>query len=601
MRRRTWVVLTCLALAVALLLTGPPSLRRVVSQTTRYSLAEILNMVTDENGVIQLAPWAGAQMTQRTAAEIFNLAFVPNPSGVGGYLSTSGGGGEGGAPGPNTIGPTELVSTAVTPGSYGTATQSSTITVDADGRITAASNTLVVPGANTITAGMIASTAVTPGSYGTATQSPTITVDADGRITAASNTLVVPGADTITAGMLASTAVVPGECGSGTETCVTTFDADGRATAATTTPIPGLATIVDELPAIPCVADSVYKNRITAEECICNADLVFVCNSPSAVPETVLEPGIALNAQGLQGLRYDTLELVGTCTLGTHGHVRVTAGVNGTSCQLPDAALLSTLTEYTVEVVDANPVTLVPFGEQLLNGVNGPSEVAIGPQGRLRATRQNATEWTYSIVTNSLTLDLPASDNCAPTVFGSLCFDTVRQQLSLGGSGINGKIPRVLYQAFPNVTLSNSTTAVQNFASVYTIPANLITAGKILEISITFSYVTDASPATQTTSLKLGGTVVWSNPAAAGPSVSANRSFFHTWRIIGTAAPGAAAAVRTELDTIHNGGWTGHNSTVQPVNLATNGTLDVVPTMQFSTNTAGESQTVAHIVVREYN
>jgi len=53
----------------------------------------------------------------------------------------------------NTVGPSELESTAVTPGSYGSGTQVGTFTVDADGRITAASNVTITGDGNGIYTG----------------------------------------------------------------------------------------------------------------------------------------------------------------------------------------------------------------------------------------------------------------------------------------------------------------------------------------------------------------------------------------------------------------------------------------------------------------
>jgi hypothetical protein len=111
---------------------------------------------------------------------------VPNPSGVGGYWNTTGsfaqadnlpatctpgeppiilttdatfcvceatdtwtcnepGAGVGGdTPGANTVGPTQLVATGVTPGDYGTAATVAAVTLDADGRVETASNVAIV-------------------------------------------------------------------------------------------------------------------------------------------------------------------------------------------------------------------------------------------------------------------------------------------------------------------------------------------------------------------------------------------------------------------------------------------------------------------------
>jgi 5-enolpyruvylshikimate-3-phosphate synthase len=85
-----------------------------------------------------------------------------------------------------------LANTAVSAGTYGGATQIPYITIDAQGRATAAGN--VTPSiANTqitglITTSQLTNTGVTAKGYGTASSVPTFVVGADGRVTSVSNT-----------------------------------------------------------------------------------------------------------------------------------------------------------------------------------------------------------------------------------------------------------------------------------------------------------------------------------------------------------------------------------------------------------------------------
>lgn len=196
-------------------------------------------------------------------------------------------------------------------------------------------------------------------------------------------------------------------------------------------------------------------------------------------------------------------------------------------------------------------------------------------------------------------LQLPST---APTANKFLAF----------GTPVGTKVPvtflsswQILNVAAPasdTVTCPNNT-ATSFGTAIYTIPANTLIAGKIYKVTLGLSLLSSGSPPTFGLNLLIGGTTVYTTLPTAPTASVGNRPISLSFMIQGTAAAAASAAVMTHPlpGFVISAGPTVTPFTVstvtQPVNLATNGTLAIVPQLFCSVNTAGNSVTLQQIVV----
>ncbi len=163
---------------------------------------------------------------------------------------------------------------------------------------------------------------------------------------------------------------------------------------------------------------------------------------------------------------------------------------------------------------------------------------------------------------------------------GSTWYDAIGIDKSTGNVTFNQQVnvARVL-SAQNGGDANNSSSgsgAFHDHSLTYTVPANFLTANKLLRVTVGLSVTTGSSVPTLTTRLKLGSTAVYQQngtgiPAASSTGMNLALAFY----IQGTAVVGASAPVYSSVINGPNGinAAGNYSSVAQPVNLATNGTL----------------------------
>ena len=221
--------------------------------------------------------------------------------------------------------------------------------------------------------------------------------------------------------------------------------------------------------------------------------------------------------------------------------------------------------------------------------------------GSLVVHTDQANTWSTGAqdMSAATSFKVPVAAGAAPTANGDIRYDSTRKSYA-AGSGSNGAVghfPRLLSSQVSNtdsLVAATITTTETAFATLYNVPANLL-ASKTLALEIGGKATTSAGSPNVTIRVRWGGisgtvlytsnttsissqtTVGWGmNIRISNGGATSSTASLYTHNI--AAAPtGSGAAPPT------------NNKTDQPVTADTTGAVDLVVTLQFSANTAGNT------------
>jgi hypothetical protein len=191
---------------------------------------------------------------------------------------------------------------------------------------------------------------------------------------------------------------------------------------------------------------------------------------------------------------------------------------------------------------------------------------------------------------------------------GELILDTSLNQLRVGdGLTLGGKgLPAVMSVQNSGDTNNSASGSGADYVHslTYSIPANVLKAGRSLRVTAHFRLTSGSSAPTLAVKLKLGSTVVSENIQSAVGNSLTNNQYAVTWFIQATAAPGAAANVEVAVQSSNNAAANAnvHNTTDMPVALATNGALTLAIASQWATAGTGTSTLkLSQLIVESVN
>jgi hypothetical protein len=306
----------------------------------------------------------------------------------------------------------------------------------------------------------------------------------------------------------------------------------------------------------------------------------------------------------------------------TEGFVAASDGVHAGTSPLIGNTTLPPIVVNTYQPVGPPLASYTAWEDQPAGSTSGGPGATSLKVSSTAAGSPLSSQWTFATPAAPITLST-SSIGCATCVtssspgvgiahFAGSTQAVTSSAVNLASADVTGVLPQAnstyqvldVTQQTDSVNCPNNTTS--NFATTYTIPANQITANKLLRITLGFALTTSGSPPTMAMNLSIGGTSVYT-PLASTPQASvAGRPYAITFMIQGTAAAGASVATQFHpeppggLQIVANAPFN-VSTTSSPINLATNGTMVIQPILFCGANTAGNSMNLQQFIVEKLN